>query len=96
MRGIRVGSGYGHRKTPHRRRLLWVIPKPDVGRDDDWDRCQEWQDEIQPARFNGWNAAGEMIWNFIGVDGSSDWSVLWIGEEIGVPTVPTKPALAQM
>ena len=50
--------------------FYWVIPKPDVGRDDDWDRCQEWQDEIQPARFNGWNAAGEMIWNFIGVDGS--------------------------
>ena len=47
---------------------------------DDWDPGQEWQDELQPERFNGWNAAGEMLWNFIGFDGSSNWPVLWIGE----------------
>ena len=33
--------------------FYWVIPKPDVGRDDDWARSQEWQEDIQPARFNG-------------------------------------------
>ena len=47
--------------------------------DDDWEPSLGWQDEIQPARFNGWNAAGEMLWNFMGFDGSSNWLVPWIG-----------------
>ena len=57
---------------------------------------QEWEDEIQPARFNGWNAAGEMLWNFIGFDGSSDWPVLWVGEAIEVPIVPARCPVLQM
>jgi hypothetical protein len=62
-------------------RFYWVIAAPGLGID--------WQDEIQPARFNGWNAEGEMQWNFMGVAGSSNWSVLWVGEAIDVPIAPT-------
>jgi hypothetical protein len=45
---------------------------------------------MQPARFHGWNAAGEMTWNFMGFDGSSDWPMIWIGEAIAVPIVPAR------
>jgi len=67
--------------------FYWVIPEinPDAEDRDLCDPGQAWQDEIQPARFNGWNAEGEMLWNFMGFDGSSNWPVLWIGEAIGVP-----------
>lgn len=43
--------------------FYWVIREvdPESTYRDDWEPCQEWQDEIQPARFNGWNAAGEKI-----------------------------------
>lgn len=58
---------------------------PDAEDRDEWEPGQEWQDEIQPARFNGWNVAGEMLWSFLGFDGSSNWLVLWVGEEIEVP-----------
>lgn len=77
--------------------FYWVIPKSDVGRDDDWLPGEEWQDEIQPARFNGWNAAGEMLWNFMGFDGASDWPVLWVGEALKIPlgTAPTVPYTAK-
>lgn len=68
--------------------FYWVIPGPGLGID--------WQHEIQPARFNGWNAAGEMLWNFLGFDGSSSWPVLWIGEVIGVPIVVSRPAVLQI
>jgi hypothetical protein len=59
-------------------RFYWVIPEvdPEAEYRDEWEPGQEWQDEMQPARFNGWNAAGEMTWNFLGFDGSSDWPVL--------------------
>ena len=70
--------------------FYWVIPEVDPDAEDR-DRCdagQEWQDEIQPARFDGWNDAGEMLWNFRGFDGSSDWPVLWVGEEIEVRRRP--------
>lgn len=65
--------------------FYWVIPKAESDAADDWEPGQEWQDEIQPARFNGWNVAGEMLWSFLGFDGSSNWLVLWVGEEIEVP-----------
>jgi hypothetical protein len=42
----------------------------------------------RPARFDGWNAAGERLWNFMGVDGSSNSVVLRVGEAIEVPIVP--------
>lgn len=79
-------------------RFYWVIPEVDPDAEDR-DLCQpgqEWQDEIQPARFNGWNAAGEMLWNFVGVDGSSNWAVLWIGEAIEVPIVSARYPVLQM
>lgn len=67
-----------------------VIPDRNVG----YGSGQEWQDEIQPARFNGWNAAAEMLWNFLGFDGSLSWPVLWIGEAIELPIVaPRCPVL---
>lgn len=67
--------------------FYWVIPEidPDADDRDQWQPGQEWQDEMQPARFNGWNAAGEMLWSFMGFDGSSNWPVLWVGEEIELP-----------
>ncbi len=76
--------------------FYWVIPE--VNRDaEDRDLCEpglEWQDEMQPTRFNGRNAAGEMLWNFLGFDGSSNWPVLWVEEEIGVPIATVRcPAL---
>lgn len=64
--------------------FYWVIPEvdPDAEDRDLWQPGLEWQDEIQPARFNGWNAAGQMLWSFMGFDGSSDWPVVWVGEAI--------------
>mgnify|MGYP001545622770 CR=1 FL=1 len=72
--------------------FYWVIPEvdPDGANRDDWEPGQEWQNEIQPAGFNGWNAAGEMLWNFLGGDGSSIWPVLWVGEEIAVAVTPAQ------
>ncbi|RDU96961.1 hypothetical protein [Trinickia dinghuensis] len=72
--------------------FYWVIPEidPDADDRDQWQPGQEWQDEMQSARFNGWNAAGEMLWNFMGFDGASNWPVLWIGGEIAVPIAPTR------
>lgn len=64
---------------PGNKRLLrgafyWVIPEvnPDAEDRDQWQPGQEWQDEMQPARFNGWDTAGEMLWSFMGFDGSSN------------------------
>jgi hypothetical protein len=31
-----------------------------------------------------------MLWNFIGVHGSSNWPVLWVGEAIAVPIMPSR------
>jgi hypothetical protein len=59
-----------------------VIPAPGIGID--------WWDERQRARSNGWNAVGEMLWNFLGFDGSSNWPVLWVGEAIEVPITPAR------
>jgi hypothetical protein len=43
------------------------------------------------ARFNGRSAEGELLWNFVGIDGSTNWPVLWIGEAVGAPPSPLKP-----
>lgn len=79
-------------------RFYWVIPEidPDAEDRDMCDPGHEWQDEIQPARFNGWNTAGEMLWNFMSFDGSSSWPVLRIGEALEVPIVPARCAVLQM
>ncbi|MDG0022727.1 hypothetical protein [Trinickia sp. Y13] len=78
--------------------FYWVIREvdPESACRDEWEPGQEWLDEIQPARFNGWSASGEMLWNFMGFDGSSNWPVLWIGEEIEVPILAARPAVLQM
>jgi hypothetical protein len=68
-------------------RYYWVIPAPE--KDDSVPRQRGpqmgWHDEIQPSRFNGWSADGKMLWNFLGVDNSSTWPVLWIGDVIELP-----------
>lgn len=77
-------------------RYYWVIPAPD--RETSTTRRRpagmgaraDWQDEIQPARFNGWNANGEMCWNFLGTDDSWSWPILWIGDPIELPVMPTR------
>ena len=68
----------------------WVIPAPEHDETSPRQRGPRmgWQDEIQPSRFDGWNARGEMLWNFLGVDDSSTWPVLWIGDRIELPIVP--------
>lgn len=77
-------------------RYYWVIPAPD--RETSTMRRRpvgmgtraDWQDEIQPARFNGWIANGEMCWNFLGTDDSWNWPILWIGDPIELPVMPTR------
>lgn len=75
-------------------RYYWVIPAPDretsIGRrrPASMGARADWQDGIQPARFGGWNASGEMCWNFLGTDDSWNWPVLWIGEPIKLPLTP--------
>src|SRR5262245_50608973 len=56
--------------------FYWVLPVFDPDGDD------EWGNKEQPARYGGTNDAGQQLWNYIGVDGYSDWPVRWIGEEI--------------
>ena len=75
-------------------RYYWVIPAPDLRTPAarplpaTMGARADWQDEIQPSRFNGWNADGEMLWHFVGTDGSWNWPVLWVGEPIELPVVP--------
>lgn len=70
-------------------RYYWVIPAPE--QDSISPRSSGpgmwWHDEIQPSRFDGWNTAGEMLWNFMGIDDTSNWPVLWIGDPIDLPVV---------
>ncbi|MCL6468964.1 MAG: hypothetical protein I4O48_11675 [Ralstonia sp.] len=60
-------------------RFYWVMPTIDVDSD------AEWESEMQPARFAGKDAAGNLLWNCLGIDGASDWPMRWIGKEIGAP-----------
>lgn len=57
-------------------RFYWVIPVLDP------DTREEWEDGLQPARYAGKNADGHCLWNYIGIDGCTNWPVRWIGEEI--------------
>lgn len=43
-----------------------------------------WEAGLQPARFAGRNAAGDLLWNRLGVDGSSNCPMRWIGAELVV------------
>lgn len=43
----------------------------------------EWESKPMPARYCGANK-----WQFIGVEGESDWPVIWIGEEIKMQVTP--------
>lgn len=58
----------------------WVIPEPAPEAEwrDEWQPGQEWMHRLQPARLNGWHAAGDLLWNYVDVDGSPNWRVLWI------------------
>lgn len=57
-------------------KFYWVIPVFDPDTDDAWEHDQ------QPARFAGRSESGELLWNYLAIDGNSVWSVRWIGEEI--------------
>lgn len=65
-------------------RFYWVFPVLDP------DAQDEWETEIQPARFNGTNADGELLWHCIGIDGSSNWPMRWIGDEVEAPSLAGK------
>lgn len=57
-------------------KFYWVMPVADP------DKEAEWEDGLQPARFNGRNADGVPLWNCLGIDGNSDWPMRWVGAEI--------------
>ena len=66
--------------------FYWVVPDRNVG----YDPGQEWQDEIQPMHFNGCNTAGEMLWNFLGFDGSATGRCCGFGRRSEVLIAPTR------
>lgn len=43
---------------------------------------EDWENQKMPARYAGKNSEGEDTWNLLGVEGASDWPVIWIGDEI--------------
>lgn len=45
--------------------------------DPDFEPGNEWVNDTQPARY-----AGGGRWNYLGIDGESDWPVIWVGEQI--------------
>lgn len=49
----------------------------------DPDSDSPWENEPMPARYAG-RGEGCDLWNFIGQEGTSDWPVRWIGEQIQV------------
>lgn len=57
-------------------RFYWVVPAFDPDTD------AEWESEMQPARYAGKDANGNLLWNCLGVDGVSDWPMRWIGGEV--------------
>lgn len=61
-------------------RFYWVQPAFDP------DTEAEWEAEMQPARFAGKDANGNLLWNCLAVDGVSQWPMRWIGGEIGMPS----------
>jgi hypothetical protein len=62
-------------------KFYWVMPMFDVDGD------EEWECEMQPARFAGRNAEGQPLWNCLAIDGVSDWPMRWVGGEVDAPSV---------
>lgn len=60
--------------------FYWVIPVPGA-----LGSPGEWANALQPARFAGTSAEGELLWNYPGISGCSDWPVMWIDERIEPP-----------
>jgi hypothetical protein len=55
----------------------WAIPANDP------DSTETWESEEQPARLAGLDEWGEPnAWQWLGVDGVSDWPAIWIGPEV--------------
>ena len=63
-------------------KFYWVQPALDPGTD------AEWEAEIQPARFAGKNSESALLWNYLAIEGDSDWPMRWIGGEIEAPGSP--------
>lgn len=59
--------------------FYWAMPALDP------DRRQEWEYFTQPVRFVGRDETGEPIWQCIGMDGMTDWSMRYIGPRIISP-----------
>jgi hypothetical protein len=61
--------------------FYWVLPVFDPDTDLDW------QNEVQPAsRLAGRSDDGSLLWDCIGLDEPSDWTMRWIGERIVSPS----------
>ena len=56
--------------------FYWVLIVLDV----DYADGDEWVNQMQPARY-----AGDGHWNYLAVDGKSDWPVRLIGQKIVAP-----------
>ena len=61
--------------------FYWALPVLDPDTDADWENKE------QPARFNGYDAAGNESWHWLGVEGdmpgkASRWPSRWVGSEI--------------
>ena len=61
--------------------FYWVMP------DSDLDGNEEWEHDVQPARFAGLNEKGNQLWHCLNLEGSSDWPMRFIGNEI-IPVYP--------
>jgi len=56
--------------------FYWVIPVLDPDAD------EEWESELQPARFIGSDGQGGWLWHCLNIEGASNWPMRFIGDEI--------------
>lgn len=59
--------------------FYWAIPTLDPEAE------EHWESHEQPARFVGYSKDGAERWQCIGVDGVSDWPMLWVGSQLTPP-----------
>lgn len=64
--------------------FYWIIPAFDPDTD------LEWENAVQPARFDGY-VDGEPRWHCLNLDGVSDWPAIYVGPEITPPAAYAAP-----
>jgi len=48
----------------------------------DPDTHEEWEHDVQPARYAGLNEKGKHAWHCLNLKGKDAWGMRWIGPEI--------------